>query len=93
MKTQDTLKNSLAAWQEYTQAYTDFVFNATDQALKSSFDLRERVDGVMAEALKQAQTLSAQEQDLALQAAESFQAQMLAASQRLAKLFSTPSAS
>ncbi|MCI0422649.1 MAG: hypothetical protein L0312_26090 [Acidobacteria bacterium] len=93
MKTNETLKNSLSAWQEYTQAYTDFVLNTTEEALKNSFALRERVDGVVAEAVKQAQTLSAQEQDIVLQAAESFQAQTLAASRRIAKLFGAPSAS
>lgn len=93
MKTNETLKNSLSAWQEYTQAYTDFVLNTTEEALKNSFALRERVDGVVAEAVKQAQTLSAQEQDIVLHAAESFQAQTLAASRRIAKLFGAPSAS
>jgi hypothetical protein len=90
MNTTDTLKNSLTQWQEYAQAYTDFVFDATEQALSTSLALRERADKLAGEAFKQAQALAAQEQELFLGAAEAQAAQFQAASKRVAKLFNLP---
>ena len=87
----DFLKNSLKLWQEYTQAYTDFVLEATQQNVKQSLALRERMDQVVAEMYKQAEALGAQEQEIALKAAETFQAQAKAAAERLSKGF-TPQA-
>jgi hypothetical protein len=83
----DYLKNSLKLWQEYTQAYTDFVLDATQQNFQQSQQLRQRIDAVVAEMVKQAQTLNAQEQEIALQAAETFQAQAQAAAERLGKAY------
>jgi hypothetical protein len=88
----DYLKNSLKLWQDYTQAYTDFVLEATQQNVKQSLALRERLDQVVAEMYKQAETLSAQEQEIALKAAETFQAQARAAAERLSKGFTPPKA-
>jgi hypothetical protein len=90
MAINDQVKSSFALWQEYTEAYTDFVAQAAQQTLAQSFTLRERFDAVIADGVKKAQTLSAQEQELALGAAETVQAQARAASERLAKLFKTP---
>jgi hypothetical protein len=91
MKNNDTLKNSLSQWQEYVQAYTDFVFDAAQQTLKASFALRERTDKLVSESIQQAQALAAQEQEIALQAAEAAQAQAQTAAQRVAKLFTIAS--
>ncbi len=87
MKTNDTLKNSLSQWQEYAQAYTDFVFSTTEQALNTSLSLRERAGKLVSDSFKQTQTLAAQEQEIALQAAETYSAQAQAATNRVAKLF------
>lgn len=87
MQTNDYLKNSFNQWQALAQAYTDFAVEATQQALKQSLATHERIGQVWAEGVKQAQALSAQEQEVALQVAEAWQSQAQEATRRIAKLF------
>ncbi len=90
MSNNDYLKNSFGLWQEYTKAYTDFVMEATKQNVQASLEMRERMDKVMVELVKQAQTLSAQEQEIALQAAEAMKEQAQATAERINKMMTPP---
>ena len=89
MSTNDYLKNSFNLWQEYAKAYTEFVVETTKQNVQTSLEMRQRMDEVMAELMKQAQTLNTQEQEIALQAAEALKAQAQATTERVNKLFNT----
>jgi len=90
MSNSDYLKNSFGLWQEYTKAYTDFVMEATKQNVQASLEMRERMDKVMVELVKQAQTLSAQEQEIALQAAEAMKEQAQATAERINTMMTPP---
>jgi len=85
------LTDNLALWQEYAQAYSDFVIEATQKTLAQSLAFRERLDAVIAEGLEKAQALDAKEQAIALDAAEALQAQVKSASERVSKMFETVS--
>ena len=84
-------KNNIELWQEYSQAYTDFVFSSMQTTLSQTLAARERVDQVVAETAKKAQALSQQEQELLLGLAETWQAQSKSAAERLGKLFNVES--
>ncbi len=90
METKDYLKSTLGLWQEYAKAYTDFVVEAMEQNVKAALALRQRLDQMAAEISKQAQALSAQEQEIVLQAADSIQTQTRAVSERLSRVSTPP---
>lgn len=92
MATNKTLKSGFELWQEYAQAYTDFVIEATQHTLEQSLAARERLDKVWTDTVKKAQALTEQEQEIALGLAEVFQAQAKSVSERLSKLMETPAA-
>jgi hypothetical protein len=97
MKTNDTIKadnirNSFSQWQDFAQAYAGFVGDATEQTLKASLTARERAGKLLGETFKQTQTLAAAEQEIILNAAETWQAQAQLANKRIARLFQAPPA-
>ncbi len=89
MADERTLKDGLQLWQEYAQAYGDFVVEATQHSIGQALTIRERLDQIAADNIKKAQGLSAWEQEIALGAAEAFQAQAQSAAERVAKLLKT----
>jgi hypothetical protein len=88
---QEILEKNFAAWQEYNRAYTQFVLEATQQVLNESLAFRENLDKVMIGSFKKAHDLSEQERQIAVDAADLFQAQAQAGSEYLAKMFTTAS--
>ena len=87
------LTENFVLWQEYAQAYGDFVIEATQKTLAQSLTFRERMDAVIAESVEKTQALNVQEQAIALGAVEALQAQAKSVSERVSKMFETASAS
>ena len=91
MEQNENIKNGFETWQKYSDAYTRFAVEATQRTLAQSLALREQFDNIVADSFKWAQALNAREQEIALNAIESFQAQAQTATERLTRLFNTNS--
>jgi hypothetical protein len=88
---QELLKKNFALWQEYSQAYANFVVEATRQTLDQSLSFRESLDKTLGESLKKAQVLSLEERQIALDTAKLSQAQARAVAEYAAEMFTTTS--
>ena len=88
---QEAFKEGFEIWQGFTQTYINFVLEATQQTLGQSLAFRESLDTIAANNFKKAQALSLKERQLAVDAAELFQAQAQAPSEYAAKMFFTAS--
>jgi predicted nucleic acid-binding protein len=86
------LKEGFELWQSYSQGYADFVVEATQQTLEQTLLFRERMGQVMAETVKKAETLKAQERGVALDLAAAFNAQTQIAAEQTAEMFKAFSA-
>jgi hypothetical protein len=84
---QKMLQDSFATWQKYNQTYLDFVIGATQQTIKESLALRERVGKIAEGNWKKANELMAAEQTVTLETAEAYWTQAQATSERIVKLF------
>jgi hypothetical protein len=88
---QKLFQNSLEVWQNYTQAYLEFVIKATQRTVEQSFAFRQSLDKIFVDSLKRNQTLLETEQGAAFDAVDAFQTQVKATSDRVAKSFNIPS--
>jgi hypothetical protein len=88
---QELLKKNFALWQEYTQAYANFVVEATQQTLDQSLAFRESLDKTFGESLKKAQALSLEERQIALDTVKLSQSQARAVAEYAAEIFTTTS--
>ncbi|MDM8531314.1 hypothetical protein QUF63_09080 [Anaerolineales bacterium HSG25] len=80
---QDFVKEGFDAWKEYGETYTKFVVEATELSLNQSLAFRETVGQAWNNGLKQAQELSAKEQEVVLSNLEAVQGQTKAAYDRV----------
>jgi hypothetical protein len=87
----EMLESSFATWQEYNQAYTKFVLQATQQFLTESLAFRENLDRIMSDNLKKAHLLSEQERQIILDSTVLFQDQVRTASESAIKTLTTTS--
>jgi hypothetical protein len=88
---QEALQKGFEMWQEYSQTYSKFVLDATEQSLRQSLAFRENMDKIISDSFKKAHTLSLEERQFGVEAAELFQAQAQAASEYAAEMFTTAS--
>jgi dGTP triphosphohydrolase len=88
---QEAFKEGFQIWQGFTQAYINFVLEATRQTTGQSLAFRESLDKIVADNFKKAQALSLEERQLAVDATEFWQVQAQAASDYAAKIFTTSS--
>jgi hypothetical protein len=88
---QELLRINFALWQECTQAYANFVVEATQQTLGQSLAFRESLDKALGESLKKAQVLSLEERQIALDTVKLSQAQARAVAEYAAEIFTTTS--
>jgi hypothetical protein len=86
---QKLLQNSFTMWQSYTQSYADFVTEATQKTLDQSLAMRKQWLKLVESNFKKTQEMVAAEQSLVVNALESYQSQVKAASEQLSKI-STP---
>lgn len=86
---QKLLQNGFTMWQSYTQSYADFVAEATQKTLDQSVAIRKQWLNLVENNMKKTQELVATEQSLLVNALESYQSQVKAASEQLSKI-STP---
>lgn len=93
MMSKQDVRSGFDLWQEYTEAYIDLTLEAIQRTVTRSLTFRERLDHIVADAVQRNQALNAQEQQIALGAAEALQAQIRSTSETVAKLFSTISPS
>jgi hypothetical protein len=86
---QDLMKTGFELWKKYTQTYADLALEAMQESIQQGINMREQMDKVMVDALKKAQELSEQEQEMLLEVTEKFQEQVKAATERLGKVSSS----
>ena len=80
--------DSFETWQKYNQTYLDFIIEAMQRTAEQTFAFQERLNKMAVETIKRSQALMVEEQETALEAAEAFQSQFRAASDRVSKTFS-----
>jgi hypothetical protein len=83
---QKMLKEGFEMWQQYNQSYYDFILEALRRNSEQLFVFQENLGEIAESNLKRAQELILDEQSLALDAAEVFQAQTHATSAQVAGL-------
>lgn len=83
---QDMVKESMGIWKDYVETYNNFVLDATKLAFSQTLAFRENMDAVLADGMKQAQSLSAKEQETALNNIETFSTQSKSAYRRMSKM-------
>ncbi len=88
---QEALQKGFALWQEYTQTYTKFVLEATEQTLAQTLAFRQDMDKIVIDGFKKAHELSVEERKFGVEAAELFQTQAQSAAEYAAKMFTTTS--
>lgn len=88
---QKLLQSGFETWQNYTQAYLDFVLGATQRSVDQAFAFRESMGKIVTNAFTRNQNLVEAEQSVAFETFDAFEAQVKAASERLAKSFNIPS--
>ena len=92
MFTNEYLKNSFEWWQTYTQGYTAFLFDATQQTLDQSLALRESMGQLMMDSVKKSEALNARERAMALEFVNTFNIQTQTAADQAADMFKAASA-
>jgi hypothetical protein len=88
---QKLLQTGFEAWQNYTQAYLEFVLSAAQRTVEQSFAFREGLDKLVVDSFKRNQGLIQVEQGVAFDAFDAFESQFKATSKRVAKGFNIPS--
>lgn len=88
---QEAFKKGIEFWQDYTQSYTNFMLEATQQSLAQSLAFRESLDKIMTDNFKKTQALSLKERELFSDATELLHAQAQAVSEYAANWFTTTS--
>jgi len=83
---QDVVKEGLGVWKDYVETYNKFILDATKLAFSQTLAFRENMDAVVADGMKQAQSLSAKEQETALNNIETFNTQSKSAYRRVSKM-------
>ncbi|MCB0209487.1 MAG: hypothetical protein KDJ52_09165 [Anaerolineae bacterium] len=86
------IKGNFNLWKKWSQFYINFSVDATQQTVEQLLSLRERLGIIAENELKRMYELLTSEQELTLDAAEVFQAQVKAASDQMTEIFTPPSA-
>ena len=88
---QEAFKEGFQIWQGFTQAYINFVLEATQQTMGQSLAFRASLDKVWADSFKKARVLSLEERQIVLDATDLVQAQSQATAEYVSRLFTTTS--
>ena len=89
---QKLMRGSLDLWKEWSQFHINIGVDATQQTVEQLLSLRERLGIIAENELKRMYELLTSEQELTLDAAEVFQAQVKAASDQMTEIFTPTSA-
>ena len=85
---QKIMQDSFALWQDVSKTYFDFFTKTAQQTLDQSLAYQNDMLKMAEDNMKKGQKLMAEEQAFAFNAMENYQAQMQAASEQAAKIFS-----
>ena len=88
---QKFFENGFGLWKQGSQFYINFGVDVTQQTLDQLMALRERLGIIFENELKRLHELLTSEQQLTLDAAEVFQAQVKVASDQVTEMFTPPS--
>lgn len=84
---QKLLQSGFGIWKEFVQTNVNFFTDVFQQSLDQTLAVRERVGVIVEYQLKEIHEITTSEQNLAFEAAEAFQAQTKASSERVAEMF------
>ena len=74
-KPMNSLNEGMEMWMEYAKAYTDFVVDMNQNAMKAMVDAREQFDRAANDAMTKSLKLGEQEQHMATEMINAFQEQ------------------
>jgi hypothetical protein len=83
----DVMQTSFELWKKTTQAYADLVLEGLNQSMSMGMSAWEQLDHIMVDALKKAQELSVQEQEMLLEVTEKFAEQLREGTERVSKIY------